>query len=90
MCVGGAGVAFRAAGRAGVRVGVASGAGPHRHVAGALAELYDDRFAPPAHGLWLSQHLPRARLVLRDGEGHLDIYEHLGEMLDVPTEPDTP
>jgi pimeloyl-ACP methyl ester carboxylesterase len=50
----------------------------------------DDRFAPPAHGLWLSQNLPRARLVLRDGEGHLGIYEHLGEMLDALTEPGTP
>jgi pimeloyl-ACP methyl ester carboxylesterase len=49
----------------------------------------DDRFAPPAHGSWLSANLPRARLVLRDGEGHLGIYEHLGEMLDALTEPDT-
>jgi len=49
----------------------------------------DDRFAPPTHGLWLSQNLPQARLVLRDGEGHLGIYEHLGEMLDTLTEPDT-
>ena len=50
----------------------------------------EDRFAPPAHGLWLSRHLPRARLVLRDGEGHFGIYEHLGEMLDALTEPDAP
>ncbi len=49
----------------------------------------DDRLAPPAHGLWLAEHLPRARLVLRDGEGHFGIYEHLGEMLDALTEPDT-
>ena len=49
----------------------------------------DDRFAPPAHGLWLSENLPRARLVLRDGEGHFGILEHLGEMLDALTEPDT-
>jgi pimeloyl-ACP methyl ester carboxylesterase len=47
----------------------------------------EDRFAPPAWGSWLSQHLPRAHLVLRDGEGHLGIYEHLGEILDVLTEP---
>jgi hypothetical protein len=45
--------------------------------------------ALPAHRLWLSENLPRARLVLRDGEGHLGIYEHLGEMLDALTEPDT-
>jgi pimeloyl-ACP methyl ester carboxylesterase len=49
----------------------------------------DDRFAPPAHGLWLSANLPSAQLILRDGEGHLGIYEHLGEMLDALTEPDT-
>ena len=49
----------------------------------------DDRFAPPAHGSWLSENLPRARLVLRNGEGHLGIYDHLGEMLTALTEPDT-
>ena len=49
----------------------------------------DDPLAPPAHGLWLSGNLPRAQLVLRDGEGHLGIYEHLGEMLDKLTEADT-
>ena len=49
----------------------------------------DDRFAPPAHGLCLSQNLPHARLVLRDGEGHLGIYEHLGEMLEALTAPGT-
>ncbi len=47
----------------------------------------DDRFAPPAHGLWLSENLPRARLVLREGEGHFGIYEHLDEMLAALTEP---
>jgi pimeloyl-ACP methyl ester carboxylesterase len=41
----------------------------------------DDRFAPPAHGRWLAENLPRARLVLRAGEGHFGICEHLGEML---------
>jgi pimeloyl-ACP methyl ester carboxylesterase len=50
----------------------------------------DDRFVPLARGLWLSQNLPRARLVVRDGEGHLGPYEHLGEILDALTEPDTP
>ena len=50
----------------------------------------EDRLAPPAHGSWLSQNLARARLVLRDGEGHLGIFEHLGEMLDALTQPDTP
>jgi pimeloyl-ACP methyl ester carboxylesterase len=41
-----------------------------------------------AHGVWLSEHLPQARLVVHEGEGHLGIYEHLGEMLDALTEPD--
>ena len=50
----------------------------------------EDRIVPLARGLWLSQNLPRARLVVRDGEGHLGPYEHLGEMLDALTEPDTP
>jgi len=39
--------------------------------------------------LWLSANLPSARLAVRDGEGHLGIYEHLGEMLDALTEPGT-
>jgi pimeloyl-ACP methyl ester carboxylesterase len=50
----------------------------------------DDRMVPLAHGSWLSEHLPRARLVVRDGEGHLGILEHLGGMLDPLTEPDRP
>src|SRR5215472_888086 len=50
----------------------------------------DDRFAPPEHGLWLSQHLSRARLITRDGEGHMGILEHLGEMLDALTDGGTP
>ena len=41
----------------------------------------EDLMAPPAHGYWLNEHLPRARLVLRPNEGHLGIFEHLGEML---------
>jgi pimeloyl-ACP methyl ester carboxylesterase len=48
----------------------------------------DDRFAPPAHGRWLSGNVPGARLVMREGEGHLGIMEHLGEMLDALTAPD--
>jgi pimeloyl-ACP methyl ester carboxylesterase len=47
----------------------------------------DDRLAPPEHGRYLAQHLPQARLVMRQGEGHLGIYEHLGEMLDALTGP---
>jgi pimeloyl-ACP methyl ester carboxylesterase len=50
----------------------------------------DDRIVPPARGLWLSQNLPRARLVVRDGDGYLGTYDHLGEMLDALTEPGRP
>lgn len=50
----------------------------------------EDRFAPPAHGSCLARLLPRARLVLRDGEGHFGMYEHLGEMLDALTKQDPP
>ena len=49
----------------------------------------DDRMVPLKHGSWLAEHLPRAQLVVRDGEGHAGIFEHLGEMLDALTEPDT-
>jgi pimeloyl-ACP methyl ester carboxylesterase len=45
----------------------------------------DDRFAPAAHGRWLAENLPRAALVMREGEGHFGIVEHLGEMLDALT-----
>jgi pimeloyl-ACP methyl ester carboxylesterase len=48
----------------------------------------DDRFAPQAHGRWLAGNLPDARLVMRQGEGHFGIMEHLGEMLGALTGPD--
>jgi pimeloyl-ACP methyl ester carboxylesterase len=48
----------------------------------------DDRFAPQAHGRWLAGNLPDARLVMREGEGHFGIMEHLGEMLGALTGPD--
>lgn len=48
----------------------------------------DDRFAPLAHGRWLAENLPGARLVIREGEGHFGIMEHLSEMLDALTAPD--
>jgi len=47
----------------------------------------DDRFAPPVHGQWLAEHLPQARLIMAEGEGHFGIFEHLGDMLDALTEP---
>ena len=36
---------------------------------------------------WLSRNVPDARLVMREGEGHFGIYEHLGEMLGALTAP---
>ena len=42
----------------------------------------EDLMAPPAHARWLEEHLPNARLVIRNGEGHLGILEHLAEMFD--------
>jgi pimeloyl-ACP methyl ester carboxylesterase len=47
-----------------------------------------DDFALP-EGAWLTEHLPRAHLVVHEGEGHIGIYEHLEEMLHDLTEPDT-
>jgi pimeloyl-ACP methyl ester carboxylesterase len=41
----------------------------------------EDLMAPPVHGHWLNEHLLDARLVMRTGEGHLGILEHLPEML---------
>ena len=40
-------------------------------------------------GEWLAANLPHADLVVREGEGHIGIFEHLGEMLHALTEPDT-
>jgi pimeloyl-ACP methyl ester carboxylesterase len=41
----------------------------------------EDRFCSPAHGAWLRDHVPDARLVLREAEGHLGFMEHTEEML---------
>jgi pimeloyl-ACP methyl ester carboxylesterase len=41
----------------------------------------EDRMATPIHGQWLAENLPDARLTLRDGEGHLQAFAHLPEML---------
>jgi len=47
----------------------------------------DDKLAPPEYGRYLARHLPRAQLVIRDGEGHMGLFEHLGEILDALTRP---
>jgi pimeloyl-ACP methyl ester carboxylesterase len=41
----------------------------------------EDLMAPQPHARWLDAHLPAARLVMRPGEGHLGIFEHLPAML---------
>ena len=41
----------------------------------------EDLMAPPAHCRWLDEHLPNSRLVIRTGEGHLGLFDHLAEML---------
>jgi pimeloyl-ACP methyl ester carboxylesterase len=41
----------------------------------------EDLMATPAHAHWLDDHLPAARLVMRPGEGHFGILEHLPAML---------
>lgn len=41
----------------------------------------EDRMAPPEHARWFDESLPDARLVMREGEGHLLAFAHLAEML---------
>jgi pimeloyl-ACP methyl ester carboxylesterase len=42
----------------------------------------EDLMAPPVHARWLAEHLPDARMTMREGYGHLAIFEHLPEMLE--------
>jgi pimeloyl-ACP methyl ester carboxylesterase len=41
----------------------------------------EDRMAPPAHAHWLDEHLATTTLVMRSGEGHFGLFDHLGEDL---------
>ena len=41
----------------------------------------DDLLVPPGTAEWLVENIPDARLVLREGEGHLGFMEHTAEML---------
>ena len=41
----------------------------------------EDRMAEPIHGHWFAENLPDARLIMREGEGHLQQFAHLAEML---------
>jgi pimeloyl-ACP methyl ester carboxylesterase len=41
----------------------------------------EDRMAQPIHGRWFEENLPNARLTMREGEGHLQPFVHLPEML---------
>jgi pimeloyl-ACP methyl ester carboxylesterase len=47
----------------------------------------DDKLAPPEYGRYLAHHLPQAQLVMRDGEGHMGLFDHLGEILGELTRP---
>ncbi|MGH7083348.1 MAG: alpha/beta fold hydrolase, partial [Acetobacteraceae bacterium] len=41
----------------------------------------EGRMAEPAHGHWFEENLPNACLTMREGEGHLQQFAHLAEML---------
>jgi pimeloyl-ACP methyl ester carboxylesterase len=41
----------------------------------------EDLMAQPAHAYWLAEHLPNAHLVMREGEGHLGLFDHFAEVL---------
>jgi pimeloyl-ACP methyl ester carboxylesterase len=41
----------------------------------------EDTFAAPLNGEWLDQTLPTATLVMRAGEGHMGVMEHVREVL---------
>jgi pimeloyl-ACP methyl ester carboxylesterase len=41
----------------------------------------EDLMAPLVHGQWLAEHLPNAELVVREGEGHLGLFDHFAEVL---------
>jgi pimeloyl-ACP methyl ester carboxylesterase len=41
----------------------------------------EDRMSEPIHADWLEENLPDARLTMREGEGHLQAFAHLREML---------
>jgi pimeloyl-ACP methyl ester carboxylesterase len=42
----------------------------------------EDHFLPPAHGIYLADHLPNAHLHLLDNEGHLSPTGRIGDILD--------
>ena len=41
----------------------------------------EDRMAVPTHGHWFEENLPDGRLTMREGEGHLQPFTHLAEMV---------
>jgi pimeloyl-ACP methyl ester carboxylesterase len=41
----------------------------------------EDRMSEPIHGYWFAENLPDARLTMREGEGHMQPFAHLAEML---------
>jgi len=42
----------------------------------------EDRVVPRSHGEWMARQLPRARLVLRPGDGHISVLAALPDALD--------
>ena len=41
-----------------------------------------DRMVPFAHGEWLAEHVPGARVHLYDDEGHISLVQQLPRILD--------
>jgi pimeloyl-ACP methyl ester carboxylesterase len=41
-----------------------------------------DGIAPPAHGRWLTDHIPNARLRLYAEDGHVSVMTHAEDALD--------
>ena len=41
----------------------------------------EDRMSEPIHAHWFEENLPAARLTMREGEGHLQPFTHLAEIL---------
>ncbi len=41
----------------------------------------EDRMTTPSHAHWFAENLSDARLTMREGEGHLQAFAHLAEML---------
>ena len=47
-----------------------------------LAQGMDDRVIPRQHGEWLADHVPRAELWLREGDGHVSVMDAIPAAVD--------